>query len=80
MSSIEEQVDKIWEQYDSNKDGTLNVDESREFYNELIAKRADLGLTADNINDWFGKIDKDSDGTISKPEMTEYLQSINYTQ
>ena len=69
MASIQEIVQAIWDKYDSDNDGSINLEESRAFYEELAAKRSDLNLTADNINQWFGSIDSDSDGSISKPEM-----------
>ena len=79
MSTVQEIADQIWATYDTDNDGNINLEESRAFYHDLIAKRADLGLTADHLGEWFAKIDADSDGSISKEEMVVYLTSINYT-
>lgn len=75
---IETIANQIWETYDSNKDGQINQEESKNFYEELITKRPDLGLTSANHGEWFGKIDTNNDGSISKEEMIQYLTSINY--
>ncbi len=73
-------VDGIFEKYDLDKSGTLSKDDTVTFYKELIASRADLGLTEGDYDGWFGKIDQDSDNTISKEELHGYLHGINYTQ
>ncbi len=69
----------LFAKYDADGSGTLNAEDTRPFFDELIAARADLGLTGDNYTAWFGNIDKDADGTISQAELAEYLASINYT-
>ncbi len=76
--SVQAIADQIWATYDTNNDGAISQEESKAFFEELISKRPDLGLTADHLGEWFGKIDANSDGSISKEEMIEYLTSINY--
>lgn len=81
MASIDDIVKAIFEQYDTDKDGTLSNTELKNFYTELSGKRADLGLTADGFEAWFANlstIDGVSDGTASPDELKNYLQSINY--
>ena len=48
MSSAEALADQIFTQYDSDNDGSITPEESRPFYESLVAKRADLGLTLEN--------------------------------
>ncbi len=76
--SIQATAGQSWATYDSDDDGNISLEESKPFFETLIAKRADLGLTADNHAAWFAGIDKNADGSISKEEMVEYLTSINY--
>lgn len=76
--SLQENVDKIWARFDEDGSGTLNKEDTLPFYKELIANRPDLGTEAD-YDTWFAKIDSDSDGTISKVEMHDYLHSVEYT-
>ncbi|CDW88901.1 calcium-binding protein [Stylonychia lemnae] len=77
--SIESTVEAIWAEYDTNGDGAINAEESKAFFESLIAARPDLGLSSDNLATWFSELDSDNDGAISKDEMTVYLQKINYT-
>jgi Ca2+-binding EF-hand superfamily protein len=78
MSSAEALVEQIYSQYDADHDGNMTLAESRPFYESLVGKRADLGLTLENHQEWFAKIDKNSSGTITKDELVEYFKSINF--
>ena len=80
MATIEEFVAGVFAKYDSAADGTgsLNADELREFYNELAAKRADLGLSADGYQAWHASVAVDGDGTVNPEELVAYLKTINF--
>ena len=71
-------IEDVWTKFDLDKNGTINFAESLPFYKELIANRADLGLTEEHHQTWFDQIDGDHDGTISKDELKGYLAGINY--
>ena len=79
MADFSAIVKDIYEKLDINKDGTLEPSELEAWFNELAAKRADLGLAAAGFAAWFSSIDKDASGTISPDELEAYLTSINYT-
>ena len=38
-----------------------------------------MALTPEKIHTWFRSIDSDNDGGISKAEMMNYFNSINYS-
>ncbi len=55
-------VDNLWRKYDKDKDGFLELQETKIFYQELVINRRDLKLTFDKHQDWFYSIDVDKDG------------------
>ena len=79
MSDFTAASQKIFDQYDSDHDGNLTMQELRPWYDELVAARADLALTSDGYSAWFAAIDKNEDGSIATDELAAYLESINYT-
>ena len=79
MSDFTAASQKIFDQYDSDHDGNLTMQELRPWYDELVAARADLALTSDGYYAWFAAIDKSEDGSIATDELAAYLESINYT-
>ena len=78
MSSAEALADQIFAEYDGDHDGNMTPEESKPFFESLVGKRADLGLVAENHQEWFAKIDKNNSGTITKEELVEYFKSINF--
>jgi Ca2+-binding EF-hand superfamily protein len=79
MTDYAATAQKIFDQYDSDKDGNLTTMELKPFYDQLAAARADLNLTSDGFYAWFATIDLNQDGSVSLEEVTAYLASINYT-
>ena len=79
MAELDHIIEDVWVKFDLDKNGTINFQESLPFYKELIANRADLGLTEEHHETWFKGIDADSDGTISKEELKGYLAGVNYS-
>ena len=80
MTDLQAVVDRFFEQYDEDKSGTLHIDDTRPLYARLREQRPDLNLTDDGYESWFAAIDGNDSKTISKEDLLEYLQSINYTQ
>ena len=65
------EVEKIWIKYDKHKDTGFNLEEMS---NYLTSTAYPLhGLTEDEVQTLFNHIDLDSNGQISKDEMTEFL-------
>ena len=79
MSDFTAASQKIFDQYDSDHDGNLTMQELRPWYDELVAARADLALTSDGYYAWFAAINNSEDGSIATDELAAYLESINYT-
>jgi len=69
----------LFEKYDLDKSGTLSVEDFKPFFDELIAARSDLGLSAGEYDKWFSQIDQDGSGTISVEDLVDYLTKINYS-
>ena len=57
MTDFAAAAQKLFDQYDSDKDGNLTTQELKPFYDELAAARADLNLTSDGYYAWFAAID-----------------------
>lgn len=72
-------VDYLYGQFDRDKDGYLTQEETKPLYDELSKHRPDLNLGPERFLHWFRSIDSDNDGGISKPEMMNYFDSINYS-
>ena len=70
----------IFDQFDSDHDGSLTSGELKPWYDILAASRPDLGLNSDGYYAWFAVMDANEDGSISVDELAAYLQTINYTQ
>lgn len=81
MADLTAVVATIFEQYDSEAEGTgtLIASELRAFYDQLAVKRPDLNLTDATYDEWFAKIDGDGTKTVSPEDLLGYLNSINYT-
>ena len=80
MADHTAQAQSIFDQFDSDHDGSLTSGELKHWYDILAASRPDLALTSDGYYAWFAVMDANQDGAISVDELAGYLQSINYTQ
>ena len=80
MADHTAQAQSIFDQFDSDHDGSLTSGELKPWYDTLAASRPDLGLNSDGYYAWFAVMDANQDGSISVDELAGYLQSINYTQ
>ena len=70
-NSIQAEVNKIWDKYDSNKDGTLSKKESKKFLTEMYGN---MGITINNneYDDLIAAYDQNGDGSITKNEVVVY--------
>ena len=80
MADHTAQAQSIFDQFDSDHDGSLTSGELKPWYDILTASRPDHALTSDGYYAWFAVMDANQDGSISVDELAGYLQSINYTQ
>ena len=80
MADHTAQAQSIFDQFDSDHDGSLTSGELKPWYDILAASRPDLALNSDGYYAWFAVMDANQDGSISVDELAGYLQSINYTQ
>ena len=80
MADHTAQAQSIFDQFDSDHDGSLTSAELKPWYDILCTSRADLALNNDGYYAWFAVMDANEDGSISVDELAAYLQSINYTQ
>jgi len=70
----QEEVEKIFSQYDKNNSGTISHDELAE-----IAKDLKLDLRPDEIESAIKTMDDDNDGTISKQEFLNWFAILAET-
>ena len=71
-------VDLIWARFDSDKDGYLQIDETKELFEEMVKNRSDLKMEPSSHAIWFASMDQDGDNRISRFEMYEYFALLNY--
>lgn len=66
-------MNRIWEDYDTSKDGYLTLAESREFIRDSFGNTSTRVFSEKDIGDLFARIDTDNDGKINKGEMALFL-------
>ena len=75
-SEIDEAIEAIFQHYDTDKNGTLDAEEAKVFFDELFASVGD-SIPADAHPVIISQIDGNGDGQLSKDElktiMTEAL-------
>ena len=65
-------IDNIWDKYDEDGNGSLDLDETRVFVQDILK---DLGDEDGNIFDeqvyraMFNSFDEDDSGSLEKPEL-----------
>ena len=64
----------LFDDYDKNQSGTLDIDESRELYKELCSRANDkFQYSEDLFITWFKEWDVNGDGSISREELKNLL-------
>lgn len=78
-NNLQAYIEYLWQTYDIDGDGHLNLSETKPFFIDLIRHRPDLEFTIDKHTQWFAEIDVDGDGMITKHEMNAYFSQIHYS-
>jgi len=68
-------VNKVWDDYDTSKDGRLDYEESKAFINDSFGSGA-MPMPEKDLKAMFDKIDIDGSGKISKGEMSAFLLQL----
>jgi len=71
---IQSAVNRIWDDYDTSKDGRLDYEESKAFINDSFGN--DLPMKEIDLKAMFDKIDTDKSGKINKGEMSVFLLQL----
>lgn len=71
-------IDSIWSIYDIDGNGSLDLDETREFVKDYLEMMAmpDQEFEEEIYADLFKQFDKDKSGAIEKVEMTEFISLL----
>jgi Ca2+-binding EF-hand superfamily protein len=75
-------IDKVFEEFDEDKNGSLDQTEMTHFFNTLFQKLGmNHSVTPEEALSAVKSIDQNFDGAISKPELfTAFKQMLNKTQ
>ena len=71
---IQQSVKKIWNDYDKDKNGQLNFEESKSFVSDSFG--GGVVMKESDLKKMFDKIDTDGDGLINKGEMASFLLKL----
>jgi len=70
-SGLMDSLDSVYDMFDQNKDGFVDIDELASGLSILCSGNAD-----EKVREAFRWFDENGDGTISKQEMAKYLSSV----
>ena len=71
--ALKDAVDQIFEEYDENKDGMLNIQEFSKWLNNIQNSIVDHKV----VKKQFSNIDTDSNTFISKKELFGFLRNMD---
>jgi Ca2+-binding EF-hand superfamily protein len=72
-------IDSIWEKYDDDGNGSLDIDEARHFVKDILK---DLGDEEGNVfeedvfRSMFITFDEDNSGSLEKPELYKFIKKL----
>ena len=75
---IMDQVNKIWDKYDSDRSGVLDKIESANFLNEILTAQGMGPPSMEQFNMFFSEFDINNDGVIQKSEMARFIKRFIY--
>ena len=75
-SIIQEAVNQIWDQFDKDKSGALDKEETKAFVTATLTETGQGSFTADEFTECFASFDKNGDGSISKQEMVAFIKQV----
>jgi len=68
-------VDDIWKEYNTNKSGSLNKEQTRKFVMDTLSDMQDGNeFTEADFEECFKEFDKDGSGSIDKDEMVFFIK------
>ena len=74
---IKKCVEDIWKEYDADKSGTLDKEETRQFVQKTLVSMDDkTPFSEDDFAACFDEFDKDKNGTIDKDEMAVFIKKV----
>ena len=81
MSKIDEVIKKcvndIWAQYDTDGNGTLDKNETKEFVKKTLTEMdSNDDFSDQDFDACFSEFDKDGNGTIDKDEMALFIKKV----
>ena len=71
---IQQAVNKIWNDYDKDRNGQLSFEESKMFISDSFG--GSVVMKDSDLKKMFDKIDTDGDGLINKGEMAVFLLKL----
>jgi len=70
-----EQIDNVWEKYDTDCSGTLESNEIRIFLEDIrFEKMGHRDVSDEEVNEAMNMMDTDNSGTVSKQEFKNYFE------
>ena len=80
-NKIDEVINKcvadIWTQYDTDGNGTLDKNETKEFVKKTLGEMdSNDDFSDEDFNACFAEFDKDGNGTIDKAEMALFIKKV----
>ena len=70
-------VNDIWDEYDKDKNGYLDKEETKAFVANTLAEMKDNNTIEDNdFEETFKEFDRDGNGTIEKEEMAAFIKKV----
>ena len=70
-------VDEIWGKYDTDGNGNLDKDETKQFVRDTLSDMSDgTGFNDEDFDQCFREFDKDNSGTIEKTEMVQFIKQV----
>ena len=70
-------VDEIWSKYDTDGNGNLDKEETKQFVRDTLSDMSDgAGFNDEDFDQCFREFDKDNSGTIEKGEMVQFIKQV----
>ena len=72
-------IDNIWEKYDTDGNGSLDIDEARHFVKDILKDLGDEDgnvFSEDVYRAMFITFDEDDSGSLEKPELYLFIKNM----